>query len=789
MTSFSFRSPRANGLCLFLALLLVMLFGADAGAQEPSPAATAASDPIAVLDAGAGELGAIVRQADAEPRDESIAAGLRDRALQVEIRADEAVAQLVPRLEGLDARIAELGEVSQNEAPDVKAQRSRLDAERSEIDSAIKRGRILSADARQTTERLIREITEAFNRNILQKVAGPLSPTLWMEVAKSFSDDSARILSFAEEALSNLARGLAWPGIAIVGTGVVVALALLFPVRRHLRQIGRRFAIEQVPGSRARRSALAFWFVLVGTASSTFAFLSLLFGLLWAGALSYNMETLAAVMTLTACVGSYVVSLGAGLLLVGQASWRLIPLSEAAARRLRSYPGLVAALTFTAVTLSEGGKVVGIGPAGTIAINYAVAFTYVALIVAVLLTLQRLRRAETSESDDKPSLTRTLTTVATMLAWISVAVALVAGLQGYVNIALFIGRQTIWIAIVAASAYLLLVVADDLATTFLSGEGRFGRYLHQRLGIRRSQIAQAGVIVSALLRLGVAFLAVIVVTAPFGPGASSLFYQFAAASALSFGGITIVPGAILKAALALVVGIAIMRFLRHWLNDTYLPTTELDPGARNSVVTIVSYAGIIIAVFWAINSLGIGAERIALVVSALSVGIGFGLQAITQNFISGLILLAERPVKIGDTVRIGADEGDVKRISVRSTEIQIADRSTLIVPNSELITKTIRNMTLANPLGRIQIAFTASLEVDPAAVRKGLLDLYGEHPAVLREPSPSVFIDGIDGGAVRFNSFAFVSSPRDVYGTRSALLFSLLERFRTDGIVLVTAAV
>jgi len=149
---------------------------------------------------------------------------------------------------------------------------------------------------------------------------------------------------------------------------------------------------------------------------------------------------------------------------------------------------------------------------------------------------------------------------------------------------------------------------------------------------------------------------------------------------------------------------------------------------------------------WTISTLGIGMERIALVVSALSVGIGFGLQAITQNFISGLILLAERPLKIGDTVRLGDEEGDAKKISVRSTEIQISDRSTLIVPNSELITKTIRNMTSGEPFGRVEISFSVPVDSDPQQVRQMILAIYDGHPGVLNDPKPSVLIRSIADG-------------------------------------------
>jgi len=229
-----------------------------------------------------------------------------------------------------------------------------------------------------------------------------------------------------------------------------------------------------------------------------------------------------------------------------------------------------------------------------------------------------------------------------------------------------------------------------------------------------------------------------------------------------------------------------MQAVQRWLVDTYLPKTELDLGARNSISTVARYLGIILAVLWALGALGIGFEKLALVVSALSVGIGFGLQAITQNFISGLILLAERPVKIGDWVKIGDQEGDIRRINVRSTEITVGDKSTLIVPNSELITKTVRNMTMGNAQGRIQIQFTVPLNTDIAVVRQVLLDGYAANETVLDDPAPSVFIDSISNGQVSINSFAYVPSPRQVYGTRSDLFFGMLQELHRRGIPLAT---
>ena len=236
----------------------------------------------------------------------------------------------------------------------------------------------------------------------------------------------------------------------------------------------------------------------------------------------------------------------------------------------------------------------------------------------------------------------------------------------------------------------------------------------------------------------------------------------------------------------LAIALTLVRAFMRWLEGRYLPATELDGSGRNSVSLVARYVGIALAVIWALASLGIGIERIALLLSALSVGIGFGLQAITQNFVSGLILLAERPIKIGDLIRVGTDEGDVKRISVRSTEITLADHSTLIVPNSELITKSVLNKTLASPLGRIQVQFSVPLGTDAARVRQLVLDAFVREEAVLDDPAPSAFIDAIVDGRIAFNCFAHVPSPRAAYGARSNILLELLTRFRDEGIEMGT---
>ena len=217
----------------------------------------------------------------------------------------------------------------------------------------------------------------------------------------------------------------------------------------------------------------------------------------------------------------------------------------------------------------------------------------------------------------------------------------------------------------------------------LNADSKVGQTILLSTGLSVSRLEQAGVLLSAALRTIVVLIALLALVAPFGNiGAVVERFSSLFTSGFDIGGTKLEPVRIVLAVLVLLAGLAVTQLVQRWLTDTYLPKTELDLGARNSVSTVARYVGIIIAVIWALSAMGLQLSKLALLVSALSVGIGFGLQVITQNFVSGLILLAERPVKIGDWVKLGDQEGDIRRISLRSTEIQVGDKSTLIVPNS-----------------------------------------------------------------------------------------------------------
>jgi small-conductance mechanosensitive channel len=191
---------------------------------------------------------------------------------------------------------------------------------------------------------------------------------------------------------------------------------------------------------------------------------------------------------------------------------------------------------------------------------------------------------------------------------------------------------------------------------------------------------------------------------------------------------------------------------------------------RTSLVTLFAFVGSVVAVALALSALGLALEKVAWIASALSVGIGFGLQAVVSNFVSGLILLAERPVRVGDRVSLGGAEGDIRRINVRATEIQLDDRSTLIVPNSEFITKVVRNLTLDHAPGLVQLRLTLPLSSDVGQVRGRLLAALEQDEDILKDPPPAVQIEGIDADKIVFVATGFVAAPRKVQAIKSALL-------------------
>ena len=263
-------------------------------------------------------------------------------------------------------------------------------------------------------------------------------------------------------------------------------------------------------------------------------------------------------------------------------------------------------------------------------------------------------------------------------------------------------------------------------------------------------------------------------------GIRLIIYQVV--SGVKVGGVTISLSS-LAAAIALFLALLFAtRFFQKILGEKVLTKTRMAESVRLSIVQIVGYIGLTIALMSSIASIGFDLSNLALIAGALSVGIGFGLQSIVSNFVSGLILLFERPIKVGDWVILNSGEGIVKKISVRATEVETFDRTSIIIPNSEFISSSVKNWTHKDRTGRIIITLGVSYNSDPQVVEDLLLELALENDLILNNPAPTVLFADFGDSALIFNMRFFIRNVSDMPITASKIRQAIWKKLKQNNI-------
>ncbi len=599
----------------------------------------------------------------------------------------------------------------------------------------------------------------------------------WRQLADATADLPASFADILKAWGDALERSAAhWPSLC---AALLVAVALMAAASGWAGPAFRRFAQRRWAGQALRHSMPGIVGVGVQTLAAWLA-MSLLFQVFaWAARPDPVVLASARAVLIVVVLAILVTALGRGLLRLWSARHPTLFDPEP----LRPVPYLCAgALAFVALVDHHAllaGRTAEPTPLSALAASVCL---LAVMGVALLRVAAALRDSAPQDVQEQRRLhlARGLLTLGWMLAAATVACVL----AGHLALAAFLMKQAAWSALVLALLYLCGRVIRD--ATDLVVEQRQRLLLgSRRLGISTRRLQQAVIVAGGAGVLALACLAVMLITAPYGLGPADVLGRvFDSGGRLRVGDLSFSPWQIVRAILVLGVVVLLGRLLARWLACRLLPTTRLDSSVQASLTTLVSYAGVVLGIGLGLAALGVEPNRITWVVSALTVGIGFGLQAIVQNFISGLILLVERPVKVGDWVVVGDAEGDVRRINVRATEIALPDRTTVLVPNSELITKVVRNRTFAAGDGLVKIVVPVSATADVERVTGIARTVAQGHRELKSAPAPLVQVEDVKDNKIWLGVSGYVDGPRQVNRIRAELLYALLRRLQAEGIPL-----
>lgn len=694
--------------------------------------------------------------------------------------------ELQPLLEAARKRLEQLGpkpgEKDPAETEAVARQREDLTKAFNLIETQTRLASLQALRIQQLSVTLINQRRELLLKELFQRNYSAFNPLLWYEAARSMPGnfETGRYILRTWSAIfsQQLSGAKLWQFLAIIA-GLI---AVYFPLRRMAEKvIARRVRMSEPPV--LQKAVSAIWITLVFAVvpvaiAMLIAETLKVFGIISPALQSFTGALVTAVQYIALAVG-----LTRGVLSPDKPEWRVLRISDQLAKRL-------SILAITTISIISGMRVlesltdlVGAPLVTSVALRVLGTLAVAAVIAFAFYKSAEEQRDLDCEFGPVVEHKRDWLNIWRTLIGVTIAAIVAANIFGYINFANFAVTQIIWMSFLMIAAFLALTLVRESTATYLLQDTKFGRATAQIIGVRESSLKQAGVLLQGSATILIFIAAAMLLLAPWGVESDSLAETMRAVfSGFSLGAINFSLGAIAVAIALFVLGFLATRALQRWLDQTYLPATDIDSGLRNSIVTSAGYIGVIAACTLPFAYLGFNFEKLAIVAGALSLGIGFGLQSIVSNFVSGLILLWERAIKVGDWVVVGSDQGIVRRINVRSTEIETFDRQMVIVPNANIISGVVKNWVRDDKLGRIIIPVGVSYDSDPDKVREVLLACTKKVPGLLEDPAPTVLFTDFGDSALNFELRCFVEDVATSSGKRSDLRYEILRCFRAEGI-------
>ncbi|MEM8771082.1 MAG: DUF3772 domain-containing protein [Pseudomonadota bacterium] len=716
-------------------------------------------------------------------------------------------------LDAVQSQLAALGdppgEGDPPESEDLAAERSQLNEEVARLSSQRTRINANIIEANDLLTRISTSRIQGLYEKLFTRGASPVAPAVWESASASAAEVVNKITAFFSEwRQSGSSDDAPSMRLIFIGAAVLVALLLFWPVNRWVqRTFGA--AIESRRPTPARRVVVAGLRMLGRTATGIVGGFIIIETLRAQGVLNETGEPAAQAFWFALLIYLLVSGFLSGLFAPSNPAWRIANVDGEKGRTISLLINSIVIVFGTKIVLTAVYEAVGAAPE-LMRLTEASAAVVVSALLFLLCQSGLWRAAQSmglteDDTDDnqgdnkdgeavdaKPSSPaasaedqqpttrwRLVRRIGRALA----AITTLAALVGYVGLADFIASRLYYLAIILAIAWFARALLQELGQflwrrtradnlTDLDQEERNAREANFKFWNR--------LLINIALVIAITPAVFVLVGAP--PSTVRDIAQ-QALFGFSIGGVTVPSIAKIAIAIAIFIGImALTRAAQQGFREGPFKHSKIDSGVQNSLMTLLGYAGLLIALFASISAIGFDLSNLALIAGALSVGIGFGLQSIVNNFVSGLILLFERPIKAGDWIVTASGEGLVQKISVRSTEIQTWDRSSIIVPNSELISSTVTNWTHKNAVGRVTVPVGVAYDSDPDQVKAILLKCIKEHPQILRFPEPFVVWKDFGASSLDFDVRGYISNIGNGLGVRTDLRFAIFKALKEAGV-------
>lgn len=709
---------------------------------------------------------------------------LRNRI--VDFRSKFAAARLVnkERIGTLQAQLIALGPIPESgeEPATISAQRKEITKQLATLQAPIQ----VAESAYKRADGLIGEIDkiirERQTNQLLSLGPSPLNPVSWGRAISDFSKIVGNIVAEKRLFSDPEARGIFKSSAPLVILLLVFAMLLVARGRRWIVALGNYLRSFGGRGSGVWGFVLSLFRMVV----PLIGIVALSIALQLTGMLGLRGERLVEMLPFWAATlfGAHWLS---EWLFPRNDEDPLIPISDAKRRSLRLDIALLSLMivlrSILDLVIGFGINSAGVNSTGAVQMGvsldginqmstmHILSFPLVVIVAILLYRIGRVLRgaSQVAVADGGEERVTTFSRIMRLIGLATIVVAVVGPLMAAIGYGQA-GESLVFPTVYSLAVLGLVLVLQRFFADFyglISGQG----------------VAAREALVPVLIGIVILVVTTPILALIWGARVADLTEAWSAFSqGFRIGDSRISPGDFITFAVIFSVGYMITRLLQGALRNNVLPKTKMDKGGQNAIVSGLGYVGIFLAALMAITGAGIDLSSLAIVAGALSVGIGFGLQNIVSNFVSGIILLIERPISEGDWIEVGGQQGYVRAISVRSTRIETFDRTDVIVPNADLVSGTVTNFTRGNTVGRLIMPVGVAYGTDTKKVDKILFEIAQAQPMVLAEPAPFVLFAGFGADSLDFEIRMILRDVNWTNHVKNEVNHQIMARFIEEGI-------